>query len=353
MGGILETLAVPVVQAPLAGGASTPALAAAVMRAGGLGFVAAGYRTPEAVRADVAATRRLGGAAFGVNVFVPGEQAADPAAYASYAREVAEEAAARGLAAGRARWEDDGWEAKLALLLEDPVAVVSFTFGCPPTATVAALQSAGTEVWVTVTEPAEARQAVAAGADALVVQGVEAGGHRGTFRDEDGAGQVGLLALLQLVRAQEAVPLVASGGIATGRGLAGALAAGAAAAQVGTALMRCPEAGTSAVHRERLGAPGATALTRAFTGRTARAIVNNFTRAHTAAAPRAYPEVHHLTAPLRAHARTAGDGELLHLWAGQAHELAPEAPAGEVVTALAAGAREALAQAAGRLPPAA
>ena len=349
MGGILETLRIPVVQAPLAGGASTPALAAAVVRAGGLGFVAAGYRTPEAVRADIAAARELGGRAFGVNVFVPGPGPADPAAYSAYARELGDEAARRGLAVGEPRWDGDGWEEKLALLLEDPVSLVSFTFGCPPADVVAALHAAGTEVWVTVTEPGEAREAVAAGADALVVQGVEAGGHRGTFSDEDGAGLVGLLALLQLLRSAVEVPLVASGGIATGRGLAGALAAGAAAGQVGTALMRCPEAGTAAVHRERLTAPGATALTRAFTGRTARGIVNAFGREHSATAPRAYPEVHHLTAPLRAHARAAGDGELLHLWAGQARELASEEPAEAVVTAMAAEAREALEAAAGRL----
>jgi nitronate monooxygenase len=349
--GILETLRIPVVQAPLAGGASTPALAAAVMRAGGLGFVAAGYRTPEAVRADIGATRELGARAFGVNVFVPGPGPADPAGYAAYARAVAEEAARRGVAAGEPRWDDDGWDPKLALLLEEPVPVVSFTFGCPPADTVAALHAAGTEVWVTVTEPGEAREAVGAGADALVVQGVEAGGHRGTFSDEDGAGLVGLLALLQLVRAAVGVPLVASGGIATGRGLAGALAAGAAAGQIGTALMRCPEAGTAAVHRERLAAPGATALTRAFSGRTARGIVNAFGREHTASAPRAYPEVHHLTAPLRARARETGDGELLHLWAGQARELATEAPAEEVVAAMAAEARAALEAAAARLRP--
>jgi len=349
--GILDRLRIPVVQAPLAGGASTPALAAAVVRAGGLGFVAAGYRTPEAVRADVAATRELAGDAFGVNVFVPGTGPADPEVYSAYAGAVAGEAAARGLAAGAPRWEDDGWEAKLRLLLEDPVAVVSFTFNCPPGDVVAALRGVGTEVWVTVTEPGEAREAVAAGADALVVQGLEAGGHRASFRDEDGAGLVGLLALLQLVRAAVQVPLVASGAIATGRGLAGALAAGAAAAQVGTALMRCPEAGTAAVHGERLGAPGRTALTRAFTGRTARAIENAFGRAHTAAAPAAYPEIHHLTAPLRAHARETGDAESLHLWAGQAHELARAEPAADVVGEMAAEARSALEAAAARLRP--
>jgi nitronate monooxygenase len=144
------------------------------------------------------------------------------------------------------------------------------------------------------------------------------------------------------------LPLVASGGIATGEGVAAVLAAGAVAAQLGTAFMRCPEAGTAPVHRERLGVDAGTALTRAFTGRTARGIVNRFLVEHGADAPSAYPEVHHLTAPLRAAARERGDAETLHLWAGQAHSLAEELPARELVRRLGDDAREALRAAARR-----
>lgn len=331
----------------MAGGPSTPELAAAVVAAGGLGFVAAGYKTAESFRADVEATRRAAGRGFGVNLFVPGRGPAHRGVYEPFARRLRETS---GVEPGEPRFDDDAWEEKLALLRADPVTVVSFTFGCPPPTVVRDLRAAGSEVWVTVTEVPEAVEAVAAGADALVVQGVEAGGHRATFRDEDGAGEVSLLALLQLVGVAVDVPLVASGGIATGRAVAAVLAAGAAAAQIGTALMRCPEAGTSEPHRARLARPARTALTRAFTGRTARGIVNRFLREHSGDAPAAYPEIHHLTAPLRARGRKAGDAEVLNLWAGQTHELARDASAADVVRGLAADARAALDDARGRLP---
>ena len=332
---------VPIVQAPLAGGASTPALTAAVVRAGGFGFVAAGYRTPDALREDIRATRELADAPFGVNVFVPGHAAARPS-YQRYIEALRDEAGRQGVALGEPRFEDDGWEAKLALLEDDPVAAVSFTFGCPPADVVARLQAAGSSVWVTVTDVAEAEGAAQVGADVLIVQGIEAGGHRASFVDAEGAGDYGLLALLQLVGAHVDLPLVGSGAIASGGALAAVLAAGAQAAQIGTAFMRCPEAGTAPVHREALAADTPTRLTRAFTGRQARGIVNRFLREHSADAPLAYPEIHHVTAPLRAAGRAAGDADMINLWAGQAHELARDAPAAEVVAALAAEARERL-----------
>jgi nitronate monooxygenase len=154
--------------------------------------------------------------------------------------------------------------------------------------------------------------------------------------------------LLQLVREASELPLVATGGIATGRGVAAVLAAGARAAALGTAFMLTPEAGTSPAHREALRRGGRTALTRAFTGRTARGIENRFMREHEAEAPPGYPDVHHLTAPLRAAAREQGDPDGFHLWAGQAHPLALELPAAELVRRLADEARAALAEASGR-----
>jgi nitronate monooxygenase len=208
------------------------------------------------------------------------------------------------------------------------------------------LREAGTEVWVTVTTPPEALAAAGAGAAALVVQGVEAGGHRGSF-DDAAPGDIGLLALLQLAGAAVDLPLVATGGIVTGRGVAAVLAAGAAAAQVGTAFMLTPEAATVGAQRAALAAGDApTALTRAFSGRTARGIVNRFMTDHGEGAPGAYPEVHHLTSPLRAAAREQGDAGGFNLWAGQAYALAREAPAGELVVALAEEARAALREAA-------
>jgi len=337
----LSQLEHPIVQAPMGGGPSTPALAAAVSEAGGLGFVAAGYRSPDTLREDLAELRRLTSRPFGLNIFVPGAPYADAAALERYAEALRGEAERLGVQPGEPRHDDDRFEDKLALAREERVPVVAFTFGCPDAAVLSSLRDAGCAVWVTVTTPDEAAAAARAGADALVVQGVEAGGHRGSF-DAAAPGEIGLLALLQLVRAVTELPLVATGGIATGRGVAAVLAAGAAAAQLGTAFMLTPEAATSPAHRDALRGGARTAITHAFTGRSARGIENRFMREHEHEAPPAYPEVHNLTAPLRAAAREAGDADAFHLWAGQAHPLAEELPAGELVRKLADEAREAV-----------
>jgi nitronate monooxygenase len=333
----------PIVQAPMGGGPSTPELAAAVADAGGLGFLAAGYRTPDAVRSDVAALRALSDRPFGVNLFAPPGPSPDTGAVAAYAESLSGEGEL-----GEPRHDDDWWEGKLELVADERVPVVSFTFGCPAADVVGRLHDAACAAWVTVTTAGEAVVARDAGADALVVQGAEAGGHRASF-DDSAPGDVGLLALLQLVGA--AVPgaaLVATGGIATGRGVAAVLAAGAAAAQIGTAFMLTPEAATSPAHRAALGGDAPTGLTRAFTGRTARGIVNRFMREHDADAPSAYPDVHHVTAKMRAAARERGDADGFNLWAGQAYGLATEEPAGDLVRRLAGEARAALREAAER-----
>jgi nitronate monooxygenase len=347
---ILDRLSVPIVLAPLAGGSSTPELTAAVSNAGGLGFLAAGYLTAPALKERLDQARALTGAPLGVNVFVPG-QPGDLDAVQAYAATLAEDARGAGAGLGEARYEDDDWAAKIDLLATERVPVVSFTFGCPDREVIDRLHQAGSEAWVTVTTPDEAREAVAAGCDVLVLQGVEAGGHRAVFRDDPGdpSDGLGLLSLLQLVRARIDVPLVAAGGIITGGGIAAVLAAGASAAQLGTAFMRTPEAGTADVDRQALASDAPTAVTRAFTGRLARGIQNRFIDQHTAEAPAAYPEVHFLTAPLRRAARAAGNPELVNLWAGQAHQLGREIPAGQLVRELAAAARTASRQASERL----
>jgi ribosomal protein S18 acetylase RimI-like enzyme len=187
---------------------------------------------------------------------------------------------------------------------------------------------------VTVTAPAEALAAAAAGADVLVVQGAEAGGHRASFVDRDDVPVYGLISLLQLVAGKGATPpLVASGGLASGAGIAAALAAGARAAQVGSAFMLAAEAGTSPVHRRALASPAPTALTRSFTGRLARGIRNGFMDTYPDA-PIAYPELHYATAPLRRAARLSGDGDSVNLWAGETHQLASELPARAIVERL-------------------
>jgi nitronate monooxygenase len=346
---VLDQLEVPIVQAPLSGGPSTPELTAAVCGAGAFGFVAGGYRAPDGLAEAIARTRSLTARPFGVNLFVGGGTAADPEVVRRYAEALRPEAERAGVVLGEPRFDDDAFDAKLDLLLADPVAIVSFTFGCPAPEVLARVHAAGMQAWVTITGPGEAEQAAGAGADGLVVQGTEAGGHRGAFADTEDRVDYGLLALLQLVRARVDLPLVASGGIATGRGVAAVLAAGAAAAQVGTAFMRCPEAGTSAPHRAALATDRPTGLTRAFSGRLARGIVNRLQAEHSREAPMAYPEIHHVTTPLRARGRETGDSDVINLWAGEAHALAQELPAAEVVVRLAAEARAALTAAQGRI----
>jgi nitronate monooxygenase len=347
---ILDRLSVPIVLAPLAGGASTPELTAAVSNAGGLGFLAAGYLTAPALKERIDQARALTGGPLGVNVFVPGRPS-DPDAVRAYAATLAEDARGAGVGLGEARYEDDDWAAKIELLAAERVPVVSFTFGCPDRDVIDRLHQAGSEVWITVTTPDEAGQAVGAGCDVLVLQGIEAGGHRAGFRDDpaDICDGLGLLSLLQLVRARVDVPLVAAGGIITGAGIAAVLAAGASAAQLGTAFLRTPEAGTADVDRKALASDAPTAVTRAFTGRLARGIRNRFLDRHTAVAPSAYPEVHYLTAPVRRAARAAGDPDLVNLWAGQAHQLGRDIPAAQLVRDLAAEAQAASRQAVQRL----
>ena len=345
----LRTLAEPIVQAPLAGGASTPRLAAAVSSGGGLGFLAAGYKTVAAVRQNIESLRSLSDAPFGLNVFAPPAPAPEAGLLEAYAAELKPESQRYGAALGEPRHDDDEFAAKFELAREERVPIVSFTFGCPEPSVVGALHEAGCDVWVTVTNVEEAARAESVGADALVVQGLEAGGHRAYFSDDESAEDLGLLAALRLIAERVEPPLIAAGGVADGAGVAAVLCAGALAAQIGTALMLSPEAGTSEAHRAALAAPGRTDLTRAFSGRQARGIVNRFMREHGASAPIAYPDVHHLTSPIRAAAREAGDADGINLWAGQAHALAQPEPAAETVRRLGREAREAAEAVARRL----
>jgi nitronate monooxygenase len=334
--GVLDQLRVPVVLAPLAGGPSTPELAAAVASAGGLGFVAGGYLRPSELSARIARARTLTDGPLAVNLFAPGLGPTDPDSYRSFVDRLDEWSRERDLPLGEPRYTDDYWQEKLELLLSERLPVVSFTFGCPDEADIAALRDVGSEVWVTVTSPEEAVAAEHAGADCLIAQGAEAGGHRGSFIDRAGLPVYSLIVLLAVIRRDSRLPLVASGGIATGESLAAVLSAGARAGQIGTAFMLCPEAGTSEVHRAALRTDTPTELTRAFTGRLARGIRNEFITVHSAAAPIAYPELHYVTAPLRARGREQGDADLVNLWAGEAHALAQELPAAEIVNQLAA-----------------
>ena len=325
----------PILQAPMAGGPSTPALTAAVSRAGGFGFLAAGYLTPDQLRSTLADTRQLTGAPVGVNVFCPSAPS-DRAPVEAYADLIGPESDRLGTPLGVPRWEDDHYHDKLALLAAEHVAVVSFTFGCPGAGAVERLHTAGCSVAVTVTSATEAQVAEEAGADLLAVQGTEAGGHQAAFLDRTPNVRP-LATLLDEVRSSTTLPMVASGGIMTGSEAATALRGGAVAVQLGTAFLCCPESGTSAPYRRALleGTYADTMLTRAFSGRYARGLANGFAVAYSDAAPEAYPEIHHLTRPLRTAATRAGDADTPNLWAGTGWRTVTTDPAEEVVRRIA------------------
>lgn len=329
-------LDVPVVGAPMAGGASTPALAAAVSRAGGLGFLAAGYKTADRVASELAAVRRVTSGPVGLNLFRVGPYELPAEALDAYRRSLEPEAERFGVELGDPRWDDDGWGAKLTAALDLRPDVVSFTFGCPEAEVLGRLADAGIHTTVTVTTVPEARAAVQRGAGSLCVQGPEAGGHRGAW--DPGAvpdDHVGLHDLLTAIASCVQIPVIAAGGLSDAAGVDAVLRRGAVAAQVGTALLLADEAGTHPVHRAALVDPTFTRTdtTRAFTGRWARGLGNRFMREH-ADAPAGYPHLHHLTAPVRAAALAAGDAQAAHLWAGTGYAGIRSAPAREVIHAL-------------------
>ncbi|WP_435158275.1 NAD(P)H-dependent flavin oxidoreductase [Amycolatopsis sacchari] len=330
---MFEDLRFPVIVAPMAGGPTTPELVAAVVEAGGSGFLAAGYLKADALAERIAKTRELTRGTFGVNLFVPG--APSTVELDGYARRMEAEARRYGTEPGEPRWDDDDYPAKLDLVVRERIPFVSFTFGLPSQEAVDRLHDVGSRVIATVTNPDEAARAAEVGADALCVQGFEAGAHRGLLTDDparpDGGPAYGLLALLRLASARTGLPLVAAGGLVHGADVAAVLTAGAVAAQLGTAFLRADEAGTQPTHRRALAEDDReTGFTRAFSGRTARGIVNRFFAEHSADAPAAYPEVHHLTRPVRAAAGKSGDAEGLHLWAGQTYPVASEGPAAAI-----------------------
>ena len=322
----------------MAGGPSTPALAAAVANAGGLGFLAAGYVTPRRVAEAIAVARSLTGGPIGVNLFVPQPCTASDAQLERSRELLMPLARHYGVEPGHPYPDDDGWLAKLDVVADVAPEAVSFTFGCPEPAVLARLRGRGVLTIVTISSPEEATLAVDAGADALVVQGPEAGGHRSMFDPGADPPTAGLLTLLAQT-AGLGVPLVAAGGLGDGAAVRRVLDAGAAAAQVGTALLLCDEAGTSEVHRRALRDDQFTdtVVTRAFSGRYARSLANAFTDRYSAAAPPGYPQLNQMTAPIRAAAAAAGDPQAVNLWAGTAWRSIGAGPAADVVAALTAG----------------
>jgi nitronate monooxygenase len=331
----------PLVVAPMAGGPSTVELVAAAAEAGSLGFLAGGYKTAAGLADDMEAAAATGVDTFGVNLFVPGSPAADPDRVAAYVAGLEPDAVALGATLGEASWDDDDYAGKVDVLLAAPPAAVSFTFGVPDIDIVRSLQAAGSAVLLTVTTPEEAAQALRAGPDALCLQGSEAGAHRGSLANDDRPDQDRpVRALLAAVRRRTLVPLVAAGGVGGPEGVTDLLARGADLVQAGTAFLRCPESGAPAAAKDALADPtlGETAVTRAFSGRRARALVNTMLRDHPDA-PAAYPEVNNATRPLRAAAARSGDVQHMSLYAGTAFRRAEARPAAEVVERLVSGLR--------------
>ncbi|MFI5845454.1 nitronate monooxygenase [Catenuloplanes sp. NPDC051500] len=325
---VVMELSRPVVVAPMAGGPSTVALVVAAARAGGLGFLAAGYKSPQAVEAEVAEARAAG-LPFGLNVFVPDETPVDRAAVAAYRARLEGEFGTR---ATPPEHDDDHFREKLRIAAGVPF--VSFTFGLPPADAVAALKAAGSTIVLTVTSADEARLAIAAGADLLVAQAGSAGGHAAVFDPAGYEGTSTAPALLDTMPRE--VPIIVAGGTGTARDVRALLDRGAVAVQAGTAFLLADEAGTRPPHREALTQGRETVVTRAFTGRPARALRNRFIDVYGPYAPIAYPLIHHLTAPIRAEAARRGDAEELNLWAGAAHAEARPGPAGDLLRMLAA-----------------
>jgi nitronate monooxygenase len=328
-----------IIQAPMAGGATTPELVAAVSNAGALGMLGAAYLSPAEIEAAIAAVRRLTGRPFGVNLFAGGREPAEGADPAPMLGILGRYHAALGLPPPAAPSETGApFEAQMEVVLAARVPVFSFTFGIPDAGTLRRLRDGGIVVLGTATTVEEARQLAAAGVDAVVTQGSEAGAHRGTFAGPFEAALVGTMALVpQAVDAVD-VPVIASGGIMDGRGIVAAQALGAAGVQMGTAFLTCRESGIPDAYKAavRSARDDQTALTRAFSGRPARGILNEFMSdlQGQEAAILPFPLQNALTRPLRNAAAARGDTRYLSLWAGQAAALARDLGAGELVAQL-------------------
>lgn len=330
----------PLIQAPMAGGPTTPKLVAAVCEAGGLGSFAAAHLPPGEIGRAIAEIRALTARPFNVNLFaIEPPPLPAPAEIARMAERLRPYRAELGLPDPPPPVKlCESFAAQAEAVIAARPAVLSFTFGMADRGIVAAARQAGIAVIGTATNLLEGEALEALGVDFVCAQGVEAGGHRGTFIGTFEESEIGTMALVSQLAARLRTPVIAAGGIMNGRGIAAALALGACAAQLGTAFLPCPEAGTSVLHRQALLSPMAqrTALTRAFSGRPARGIRNRFLdemAPHAAEVP-PYPVQLALMADIRAAAAKAGRGEFLSLWAGQAAALARPLPAPDLIATL-------------------
>jgi nitronate monooxygenase len=322
----------PLLLAPMAGGPSTPALCAAVSEAGGLGSYGAAYVAPAKLRQLIREIRAATARPFAVNLFADDGVDADADTRRRAQDALAKYRAELGLPPAGLPPAIVPLRDAFPVLLEERVPVFSFTFGIPDREMLEACGKAGIATMGTATSVAEARALDAAGVDFICAQGAEAGGHRGTFDRAAEPPLVGAMALVPQVVDAVRRPVIAAGGIMDGRGFAAALALGASAVSMGTAFLRCPEAGTSAPYRAALrdARDDGTTVTRAFSGRAARGLANRFTREMAGAPLAPYPVQNSLTREIRGAATKLGDAGLLSLWAGQAAALGRELPAAEL-----------------------
>jgi nitronate monooxygenase len=328
----------PILQAPMAG-ASTPQMAIAVSEAGGLGGIASAMSTPAALRAELQLAQQSTGRSLNVNFFVHQEAVFDAAREAGWRRRLEAYYLEFGLTpdAGKdAPTRSPFTQALCDIVIEYKPKVVSFHFGLPDAAMVRRLRDARILVISSATTAEEARWLEGQGCDAVIAQGNEAGGHRGMFLTDDIARQAGTMALVPQVVDAVKVPVIAAGGIGDGRGIAAALALGAAGVQIGTAFLLAPEAKTSALQRAALkqANDNSTTLTNVFTGRPARGIVNRYVREVGPMSPDTpqFPLALGASAPLRSAAEAKGSGDFTPLWSGQAPTFAREMPTAALMT---------------------
>jgi nitronate monooxygenase len=334
----LSDLSVRIVGAPMAGGPTTPALAAAVANAGGLGFLAGGMLSAEELAEQIVVTRGLTSGALGVNLYTPQPRQGDAEQFRAFAAALSQEAANYGVTLGEPCQDDDQWAAKLDVVCDLRPEVVSFTFGSPNLRECCRVKGAGILTLATVTTVDEAAIALSCGVDAVVAQGPSAGGHRATFDPLASLPKVPLDDLVAALIAGVDCPVVAAGGLAMATDVRRVRCVGATAAQIGTALLLADEAGTNPVHRAALcdAQFDQTVITRVFTGRYARSLRNRFIDEHERDAIYGFPGVARMTAPVLAAAARAGDPHGTSLWAGTAFRHAKTGSAVDIVRDLAA-----------------
>lgn len=334
-------ITLPIIQAPMAGGPTTPELVAAVSNAGGLGSIGAAMLAPEALQTAIQATRQLTQKPFAVNLFAPlqFERSAEKIqliwqAMAGYRQELGLPPTAQPEIINPAVFED-----QLAMLIREKIKLISFTFGTPSQQVINQLHDHKIIVMGTATTVQEAITLAEMGYDMIIAQGSEAGGHRGTFLNTFESSLIGTMALVPQIVDYVKIPVIAAGGIMDGRGLAAALCLGASAAQIGTAFLTCPEAGIHPKYKEAIlqSTEQSTAITAVFSGRPARAIRNRFSeemQKYKEALPD-YPVQQSLTLPIRKKAAEANRTEFLSLWAGQGTRLNQTKPAAQLTQEIA------------------